>query len=133
MLHVEQFIIDGGATVLDAMKKLDETGERILFLAPGGVLEAALTDGDLRKHILRGGALEDPVRRAANPAPKSLPLTERGRAKRYIEQYDIDALPLVDKKGRIADIIFASGAGVANRACAGIPVVIRAGGLGGRR
>ena len=55
MLHVEQFIIDGGATVLDAMKKLDETGERILFLAPGGVLEAALTDGDLRKHILRGG------------------------------------------------------------------------------
>ena len=132
MLHVEQFIIDGGATVLDAMKKLDETGERILFLAPGGVLEAALTDGDLRKHILRGGALEDPVRRAANPAPKSLPLTERGRAKRYIEQYDIDALPLVDKKGRIADIIFASGAGVANRACAGIPVVIMAGGLGTR-
>ena len=51
------------------------------------------------------------MRRAANPAPRSLPLTERGRAKRYIEQYDIDALPLVDKKGRIADIILPAGRG----------------------
>lgn len=132
MLRIEEFIIDGSVTVLQAMQKLDATGQRILFVAKEGVLKGALTDGDIRKYILRGGALEGPAADAANPSPKSLPLTERGRAKRTLERYTIDALPLVDKAGRIADIIFASGADVDNHTCAEIPVVIMAGGLGTR-
>ena len=43
--------------MLDTMKKLDETGQRILFIAPEGKLKAVVTDGDIRKCILRGGAL----------------------------------------------------------------------------
>ena len=132
MRHMQEFLIDESASVLQAMQRLDETGQRILFLAPGGVLQAALTDGDIRKHILRGGKLESAVKEAANYRPHSLPLSRRGEARRYIERHSIDALPLVDKAGRVADIIFASGADVANHACSGIPVVIMAGGLGTR-
>ena len=33
------------------MKKLDETGQRILFIAPEGKLKAVVTDGDIRKCI----------------------------------------------------------------------------------
>ena len=60
MLKVEELFIDENATVLDSMKKLDETGQRILFIAPEGKLQAVVTDGDLRKFLLRGGTLDQP-------------------------------------------------------------------------
>ena len=34
MLKIEELIIPRTATVLETMKKLDETGQRILFIAP---------------------------------------------------------------------------------------------------
>lgn len=131
-MQVEQFILDENANMLQAMEMLDETGERIVFIAPGGILKASLTDGDIRKCILRGKPLETLVHEAANYSPKRLLLTERGRAKRYMDQQGIDALPLVDKTGKILDIIFASGADVKNDDCKDVPVIIMAGGLGSR-
>ena len=132
MLQIEHFLIDKTVTVLDAMKRLDETGQRILFVAEDRVLKGALTDGDIRKYILRGGSLDGPAVEAANDHPRSLPVGDRGLARGYIERNSIDALPLLDNKGRVVDIIFASGADVNNRSCADIPVVIMAGGLGTR-
>ena len=97
MLHIEELYIEPSATVLEAMKKLDETGQRILFVAPEGRLAAVLTDGDVRKYILRGGSLDGPVSGAANYHPVSLPVSERGSARAVLEQKGIDALPLLDK------------------------------------
>ena len=90
MLHIEELYIQPDATVLEAMKKLDETGQRILFVAPEGRLEAVLTDGDVRKYILRAGALEGPVSGAANYRPISLPVSERGSAKAVLEENGYD-------------------------------------------
>ena len=81
MLHIEELFLAPDATVLAAMKKLDETGQRILFVAPEGKLRAVLTDGDVRKYILRGGSLEAPVGAAANPRPISLSIEERAAAR----------------------------------------------------
>lgn len=132
MLKLEELFIDGQATILQTMKRLDETGQRILFLAPEGRLQAVLTDGDLRKFLLRGGRLEDTVDHAANYHPKSLTVAERGRARAVLEQYHIDALPILDTTGVIVDVVFATGLDIDNRKRADIPVVIMAGGLGTR-
>ena len=48
MIRVEELFLAPDATVLEALRKLDETGQRILFIAPEGRLQAALTDGDIR-------------------------------------------------------------------------------------
>ena len=109
MLKIEELIIPRTATVLETMKKLDETGQRILFIAPEGRLEAVVTDGDIRKFFLRGGTLEAPVAEAANFRPISLPVS-----------------------GVITDIVFACGVDVDNRKRVDIPVVMMAGGLGTR-
>ena len=132
MLKVEELIISPQATVLETMRKLDETGQRILFLAPEGKLQAVVTVGDIRKFFLRGGTLDATVEQAANHPPKSLPIAERGRAKEVLKACGIDALPILDKQGGIADIVFAHGVDVDNRKQAGIPVVMMAGGLGTR-
>ena len=132
MLQMEQFLARPELTILDAMKQLDETGQRILFVAEEGRLLGALSDGDVRKYILRGGTVEDPVRRAANLSPYSLPVERRGEARAMLEAKQIDALPLLDKQGRVADIVFASGFDIDTRKRAGLPVVVMAGGLGTR-
>lgn len=132
MLKLEELIIDGQKTVLEAMQSLDRTGQRIMFLAPDGKLQAALTDGDLRKHLLQGGSLEDPVTLAANHRPKSLPIQERAKARQVLTEHQIDALPLVDRDGRIVDIVFSNGLDLIHSKDLGVPVVINAGGLGTR-
>ena len=132
MLKVEELFISETATVLEALKKLDVTGQRILFIAPEGRLRAAVTDGDVRKYFLRGGTPAGPLKDAANYSPKSLPVAERGCARRVMEQYGIDALPILDKRGVITDIVFAHGLDLDRRKMAGLPVVMMAGGLGTR-
>lgn len=132
MLKAEELFIPETASILDAMKRLDETGQRILFVAPEGRLKAVVTDGDIRKCMLRGGSLEDPISSAANYHPKSLPIAERGRARSEMEHWGIDALPILDRSGVITDIVFADGVNVDNRKKVDIPVVMMAGGLGTR-
>ena len=131
-MKLDELLIGEQATILEAMKKLDKTGQRILFVAPAGILKAVLTDGDVRKCLLRGGHLTDAVSTAANYHPITLPCTERGQAKQLMEQRHIDALPILNKDGSIADLIFATGLNVDTRKRAGIPVVMMAGGLGTR-
>lgn len=131
-MKLEEFFVREDATILQAMKRLDETGQRILFVAPEGKLKAVLTDGDLRKCLLRGGKLTDSIQGAVNPNPKYLPTEDRGRAWDVMKEFGIDALPILDRDGTITDIVFGTGMDVDNRKKACIPVVIMAGGLGTR-
>lgn len=132
MLKVDELFISPTATILEAMEQLDHTGQRILFIAPEGRLQAAVTDGDIRKFLLRGGTLDTAVSQAANYRPKSLPIAERGCARAMLLTYGIDALPILDKRGFITDIVFAHGTDVDTHKQVDLPVVMMAGGLGTR-
>ncbi|MEG0340287.1 MAG: nucleotidyltransferase, partial [Oscillospiraceae bacterium] len=83
-MQIDELIVDNVCTVLDAMRRLDETGLRILFIAPNGILKAVITDSDVRKFILRGGALGDSVSKMANFTPLSLPISSRSEAKSFL-------------------------------------------------
>lgn len=132
MLRLEDFFIDGDQTILEAMESLSVTGERIMFIAPDGILDAVLTDGDLRKYLTKGGSLSDPVSEAANHNPITLTVEERFHAREVLAERQIDALPILDRTGRIVDIVFANGLEILSSKETGIPVVINAGGLGTR-
>ncbi|MEG0484757.1 MAG: sugar phosphate nucleotidyltransferase [Oscillospiraceae bacterium] len=131
-MKIDELIISEECTALEAMHRLDETGLRIVFIAPDGVLKAVVTDADLRRFVLKGGMLTENVSAMANYSPRSLPVSERSRAKEYLLSKSIDAVPLLDKEGRIQDIVFVNDLDVDTRKKADIPVVITAGGLGTR-
>ena len=69
-MRVDDLFITEDISVLDAMRKLDETGLGVLFVAPEGVLRAVVTDGDIRRYILKSLPLEGPVREAAKDVYK---------------------------------------------------------------
>jgi len=123
LIKVEELFIAPTATVLETLRKLDETGQRILFIAPEGHLKAVITDGDIRKFFLRGGTPDQTVDHAANYHPLSVSVSERGKARSILQEHCIDALPVLNKRGIITDIVFAHGLDLDNRKQVDIGVI----------
>ena len=132
-MNIEDFILPEGRTALQAMEQIDKMGQRIVFLAPQGKLQAVLTDSDIRRHLLRGGDLSVPADAVANHAPKSLPVGQRAGAKRFLQEHNIDAVPLLGQEGEIVDIVFLNdGTALQRSGTLTSPVVVMAGGQGTR-
>ena len=133
-MKLEDLFITGEMPAIQAMQKLDETGRRILFVAPEGLLQGVLTDSDIRKFILRGGDLSRPVSEVANYRPKSLPLDQQHTAQEFLAHNFIDAVPLVNAQGYIEEVVFQGdfSAGTGAKPALDMPVVVMAGGLGTR-
>ena len=132
-MNIDDLVIKEDISVFEAMKRLEETGRKILFVAPEGILKAVLTDSDIRKFILRGGDLTRPAAETANYTPKTLPVEKRSEAKDFLQRHSIDAVPLLGKQGAIADVVFLNDfESVSSNRQLDIPVVIMAGGLGTR-
>ena len=71
-MKINEFIINSDNTILDALERLDRVAQKVLFTTEEGRLQAAITDGDIRRWILKKGNLDAPVRCAANYSPKYL-------------------------------------------------------------
>ena len=129
---MEKLLLAQDASVLQAMQQLDETGCKILLWAPEGRLAGVLTDGDVRRYILRGGRLDAPALEMVNLRPHALRPAQKDDARRWFKRWDVSALPVVDKGGRVLDVVFASSVDAESRTEVHAPVVMMAGGLGTR-
>ncbi len=120
-------------TILEAMQKINKNSRKLLFVQDGGVLLATLTDGDIRRWIIKGGNLQAEVKQAANYQPKYLEEGQAHLAVSIMREYGIDAVPIVDDKHRIREIIFQNSyEQILPKFERKIPVVMMAGGLGSR-
>lgn len=131
------FLISPDSTVVDALQKLDHNGKGILFVTdPCRSLLGVVTDGDIRRWLIKTGELEGAVRQVMNLKPKVIYRKEVTRAKEVMEQYKIAALPVVNSKGTVWDIVFREGAQSQEMdqsvSLKETPVVIMAGGKGTR-
>ena len=130
---MDQICIEEDKTILDAMQQIDKNAKKILFIRKQGKLLASLTDGDIRRWILKRGALDTSVKNVANYKPIYLYEQEASFAIQKMKEYGIDAIPLVDEKHIIKDIIFLNKFEQETKQFdRNVPVVIMAGGLGTR-
>ncbi len=132
-MNINELFLHRDATLLQAMRQLDATGRRILFVTDEqDTLLGALTDGDVRRFIVGGGDVNAPAEQAANKNPRRLAVGERYTAQSYLRAHGIDAVPLVDDDGHVVDVVFDNR--LENAPCGQIdlPVVMMAGGLGTR-
>lgn len=52
-MDVKEFLIDENSTMLEAMALLDKIAKKVLFVVRDGRFVAAITDGDVRRWILK--------------------------------------------------------------------------------
>ena len=125
-------------SVLEAMQRIDETAEKVLIIVDEkSRLLGTLTDGDVRRCILKGTDLQRAIDGFFNPSPFYLQTGfSSGEAKTIMLSNNIQILPVIDKEKKVVDIIFWRDLfdkieSTAN-AISKYPVVIMAGGKGSR-
>lgn len=131
-MNIKDILIDEENTLIEAMEALDKAAKKVLFIQNEGRLAAAITDGDIRRWILKKGKLDAKVKYIANYNPKFLYEKDRALAKEHMKKFKVEALPIVDETMKIVAIILRDDNEIENQKHLDIPVVIMAGGLGTR-
>lgn len=132
MIDCTKFCIDYMATVRDAMRLLDQVAKKIIFIIRDNKLYGTLTDGDVRRFLISGGKMDDPVKNAAHRQPQTAKTVERGRALLVSEGGHLTAVPIVDADGVLLDVVLDPIGHKPPAPQLNMPVVIMAGGMGKR-
>ena len=132
-MNIENLLIEDSATILDAMHQLEKNGKKIVFVTNKRHLKAALSDGDIRRWLLKGGDINATVSLAANFNPKYVFKKDVENIVAYMKQHALDVVPIVDDNLNVIDVYFWDTRKNTNiKEQIHIPVVIMAGGRGTR-
>nr|WP_309098441.1 sugar phosphate nucleotidyltransferase [Fredinandcohnia onubensis] len=118
--------------MLEAMELLDRVAKKVLFVVRQGQFVAAITDGDIRRWILKKGNLDAKVKEIANYNPKFINEKDKMSAKEIMRELSIEALPVLNEDKDIVSVVFWNDDEIQQSKDLYIPVVIMAGGLGTR-
>ncbi len=139
-MEVKEIFITKEATIKHALKQLDKTAEKVLLVVDEmGRLCGSLTDGDIRRAVLKGKDFSDTIDKVCNPRPLCL---QRGsysseKAQQLFLQSKVNLIPIVNDEGLpdgfiTWDQVFGNAlSGPQSRhAKLALPVVLMAGGKG---
>ncbi len=130
-------LISPSFTIKQAMKQMDAMSEKTLLVVNDqGKLLGTITDGDVRRWILKGKSITENVYHIMNSKPISLNQDfERETAKNLMIRQTLECLPIVDDTRKVISAIWWSDL-FENKSkklkALKIPVVIMAGGEGSR-
>lgn len=124
-------VVNGDAKIADAVRVIDSNGIQLAMIVDaGGHLVGIVTDGDIRRAMLAGKDLSQPISSAMNRNPKTAtaPIPKHA-ALAQMEALDITHLPVVDEEGRLVGLELRR---PASTPLEGVWAVVMAGGLGKR-
>jgi len=105
-MKMEKFIINEGASIRQAMQKLDKGGEGFLAIGSKNKISGIITDGDVRRAILNGMDLGKEVGKIANKKFIHLATTATDKEMKDIfKNTRVRHLPVL-KDGCLVDVIF---------------------------
>lgn len=99
-------ILPGTATVQDAIRNLDDHALQIvLIVTENGALEGTLSDGDIRRGLLRGIGMESPIGEIMNQNPMVVPQNVGAdMVVKIMTANKIRQIPIVDDKNRVVGL-----------------------------
>ena len=137
--ELQKYIGTEELTVIEAMQKIDANTAGLLYIVDEKrKLSGCLTDGDIRRWIIRTGDLRGRALQMMNRNPRYLLTTELHKEKKGLEEKGIYSMPIINADREIVDIVFreervaACGITTDSAALEGVPVIIMAGGKGTR-
>ena len=136
--RITKILIAETVSLKEALKRMDDGQEKTLIIVnDNNCLLGTLTDGDIRRWILRGGDLAAPVSKFFNQRPKTVyPNYEIAVVKEIMLEQKAEVIPIIDKEEHLIDLLFRSEvfAGESKQRYRRLttPVLIMAGGRGTR-
>jgi dTDP-glucose pyrophosphorylase len=132
MHDLAKIMIAPATPILDAIKSIDAGGIQIAIIADeGGTLLGTVTDGDVRRGLLRGVTLDQPVKSVMNKTPRTLRSGHtREAVVELMRRLTLRQIPIVDADNRVVGVEVIDEVVIPQ--VAGTWVVLMAGGLGTR-
>lgn len=128
---VSRYIIQDDRTVLQAIEAIDKSERGIVFACKGKKLLFSISDGDIRRYILKNGDLGASIVSLGLSSPYFLFEEERECAGQLADEHFINAIPIVNHDNEIVDVYFRREP-LDKKNKVNVPVVIMAGGEGTR-
>jgi len=106
-LGLEKILINKELPIKEAIKVLDTTAKKILFVVDEDKkLIGTITDGDIRRWILKNGDFNKESANIMNGNPVFLFNSEKSKANDVLIKNQIEALPILNNKMQIEDVVF---------------------------
>ncbi len=125
-------IVNYNASIMEALSVINRTGQQTVMVTDeAGILLGIVSDGDVRRAILKGTDLNGPVTSIMNGNPITVHKdASLDSVRKILAEQSIHHIPVVDKENKIVDLV--SYLDVLNKKRYDNPVVLMAGGLGTR-
>jgi dTDP-glucose pyrophosphorylase/predicted transcriptional regulator len=132
MSRWQQALVGGEISIREAVQVLDASELQIVLVVDAEQhLAGTVTDGDVRRGILKGVSLDETVQRIMNPAPTTVSTNDsRESVLALMQRKQLRHIPVIDQSGRVVGLETLDGL-VQSRTKPN-RVVLMAGGLGSR-
>lgn len=106
MQQLGEISLRSESSIRDAMRSLDKGSLRICLLVnEKNQLLGTVTDGDIRRALLRNAHMEDPVSQVMNTQPVTATNTSsREQRLKLMNQHDLTALPIIDNDNKVVGL-----------------------------
>lgn len=105
-MKLDSLVIPGSASVREALRRIDAGGTQLALVVDEAFrLIGTVSDGDIRRALLRGHTLDSQVIECANRDPKSVPAgTSDAEILKQLKRSHLHQMPIVDSSGRVVDL-----------------------------
>lgn len=105
-MDINLFITTTDINVIECLSKIDECGYGILYVVDSyKQLVGCVSDGDIRRWIIRTNDLTANIKSFMNCNPKYISVNQRDKVESLKNKYLINSIPVVDNLNQIVDII----------------------------
>ncbi|WP_289127843.1 nucleotidyltransferase family protein [uncultured Clostridium sp.] len=136
-MNIKDLIIYSDVTIREAMLRLDDVSKGIVFVVNNEEkLQGTITDGDIRRWILKNGSMDEKVTSVMNNNPIYVMDSDDIDIMDIMVKKSISAIPVINEYKNIVNVKFLTDKlykkGNESLDLKEVPVVIMAGGLGSR-
>ena len=129
---IKRYIVNASDTVYEVMCHINAGAKGIAYVYENGRLYGTVSDGDIRRYIIKNGNLDEPVRGIANKKYRFITSDNYEEAMRIMRRAELSSIPLLNEQHVIEKIFFLQSGGEPVIKQVDAPVVIMAGGIGSR-
>jgi dTDP-glucose pyrophosphorylase len=108
MRNWKELLVSPSTSIIETMKNIDKTAAQIALVVDDDFrLLGTVTDGDIRRGILRGISLDDQVLKVMNKNPITMKKgASKQEIKRVFQEKKLRQLPILNQNNQVLDVIF---------------------------
>ncbi len=106
-MNEKQFIVFKKTKIIDVLKLFNKSGYKsVLVLDKNRKLIGSLSEGDIRRSLLKNSTLKSNIDKIYNQKPFYVHSSiNKKKLKYYFQKFDYDIIPILDKNGKILKIV----------------------------